>query len=207
MSYSPSKSSDHVKRGLARLLQQYKGKPRFEGLLRSYLNRIQELEDAIWEVILYRLLEDAEGAQLDAIGKIVGRGRGPLNYADPEYLLAIRGQIRINRSCGTPPDMIDVATLTLPVGHDFNYGEAYPAAVVITCLEPETDPVINILFDSLFRTKPGGVRLYLISSYTDSDHSFTCSPYETPYASVTQGFSDWFSPGTGGFLATVLSAE
>jgi len=204
MSYLPAPSKDHVKRGLARFLQQYKNKPNLAALLSSYLRRVQELEDAAWEVILYRLLDNAEGIQLDRLGAIVGRGRGSL--ADPEYLLAIRAQIRINRSCGSPEDMIAVAGLTLPAGDAFSYGEAYPATIVIQVLSPETDTVIGVLFDCLIRTKPGGVRLLLEYSGVILGHTFTLSPYSSPVASTLLGFADYYNPGAGGYFAGVLSS-
>ncbi len=202
MAYTIAPSSDHVKRGLGRFLQQYKNRPNLAVLLTSYLNRVQELENAAWEVILYRLLDTAEGIQLDRLGAIVGRGRGSLS--DAEYLLAIKGQIRINRSCGTPVDMIDVATLTLPPGDVFTYGEAFPATIVMIVVSAETDTVIGVLFDSLKRTKPGGVRLLLEYNNVILSLAFTLSPYDNPVKSTTLGFADYYNPGTGGFFSGVL---
>lgn len=201
--YTAAKSTDHVARGLARLLQQYQSSPYMRGLLTSYLNRIQELENAAWEVILYRLLPNAEGAQLDALGRIVGRGRG--NLSDANYLLAIQAEIRINRSSGTPEDMIAIATLSLPPGDVFTYAEAYPAVALFSVITPETSTIIALLFQSLTRGKPGGVKLMLSYLTAPVADSFTFSPLAEEVASNTQGFADYYNPGIGGFFAGVLS--
>lgn len=201
--YTAAQSTDHVARGLSRLLQQYKSSPYMVGLATSYLNRIQELENACWEVILYRLLPNASGAQLDTLGRIVGRGRGSLS--DANYFLAIQAEIRINRSCGTPEDMIAIAILSLPMGDVFTYAEAYPAVALFSVITPETMTNINLLFQSLTRGKPGGVKLMLSYLTTAAGGSFTFSPYSAPVASTVQGFSDYYHPGTGGFFAGVLA--
>lgn len=201
--YTATQSTDHVARGLSRLLQQYQSSTYLRGILTSYLNRIQELEDACWEVILYRLLPNAEGAQLDSLGKIVGRGRGAL--ADINYLRAIQAEIRINRSSGTPEDMIAVGTLSLPVGDVFTYAEAYPAVILISLITPETTTAISLLFQSLVRAKPGGVKLMLSYLTAPAGDTFTFSPYSAPVDSTVLGFSDYFNPGTGGFFTGIVS--
>ncbi len=201
MAYNITPSTDHVKRGLARLLQQYKSKPRMVALLKSYLNRIQELEDGLWEIILYRIMGNAEGAQLDKLGKIVGRGRN--NLSDSDYLIAIKGQIRINRSCGTPKDMIDVATLSLPSGFVFTYGEAYPAQIVMTMVSAVTFS-ITVLFGNLTATKPGGVSLFLIYGSAPPSNTFTFSPDLSSAAGTGQGFGDISDPSVGGLLPDLL---
>ncbi len=205
MTYPAAASKDHVARGLARMLQQYKGKPFFAALLKSYLSRIQELENAAWEVILYRRLGDAEGIQLDYLGSIIGRGRN--NLSDADYLVAIKGQIRINRSCGTPEDMIAVTTLSLPTGYIFAYGEAYPAVILISVFTAATDTLINVLFDSLKRTKPGGVRLLLDSTTAAPENAFTWSPDLTTIVDSNLGWGDSSDPSIGGYWATVLDSE
>lgn len=201
--YTAKASTDQVARGLSRLLQQYRNKPQFTALVQSYLNRIQELENAVWEVILYRLLPNAEGVQLDSLGRVVGRGRN--NLSDANYLLAIQAEIRINRSCGTPQDMIAVAKLSLPPGDVFIYQEAYPAVALFTVLTPESSTIIGILFQSLTRAKPGGVKLMLSWFPVVIGDMFTFSPFAQEVASTTQGFSDYYNPGTGGFFAGVFS--
>lgn len=52
-------NTDYLGEGLSLLLQQYKGKPRMEALLKSYLLEVQAAEDALWAIYADRLLQNA----------------------------------------------------------------------------------------------------------------------------------------------------
>lgn len=198
MTYNPEKILDHVDQAQAKLLEQFQDKPLLLALLASYIRRIQRLENAVWEVIEIRGIDASEGVGLDAIGVIVGRPR--LGLEDIEYRISLKAQIRINRSSGTPEDMIDVTTLSLPDGFDFTYQEFYPATIWIDIIDVITvNPLV--IFDNLTRAKPGGVRL--IFSYSTDEDAFTFSD-DNPTASTTQGFADDISGNTGGFLIDVF---
>jgi hypothetical protein len=204
VSYSVPSSSDHAARGLARFLEQFKSKPNLAALAKSYLNRIQELENAVWEVILFRGLESSEGVQLDKIGRIVGRGRGSLN--DDDYRIAIRGQIRINRSCGTPEDLIVVTRLSSPSSTVFSYDELHPATVLIAIIGA-LDFNIDVLFGNLVRTKSGGVRLFLTWSAANPENTFTFAPGSVPVVDTLKGFGDTSNPATGGLFSGVIASS
>lgn len=192
MSYDPQKTTTHVEDGLEQFLEQFKDKPLINALLASYLKRIQKLEDAIWEVILIRGIEESEGVNLDVIGKIVGRPR--LGLVDIDYRVALRAQIRINRSSGTPEDLIAVTRLST-AGQSFVYNEAYPATVIIEVLGiPAYD--ILVLYDNLLRTKAGGVRLIL--EYALDLTPFTWSDDDTSPADTALGWGDDGNPAIGG---------
>jgi len=194
--------TDYAQTGLAQLLSQFQGKPAFGALVQSYLNRVQELENAIWEVILIRGIAASEGVNLDAIGVIVGRPR--LGLDDTDYRVALNCQILINRSSGCPDDMINITTLSITPGQIFTYQEAYPATVLVT-VEGIAAFNIPVLFDNLFRGKAAGVRLLIILSLQPAADTFTLSPFPgSPVASTTLGFSDITNPGTGGYLTTIL---
>lgn len=202
--YAVPRSTDHSDRGVARFVEQFRYKPRLEALTRSYLRRVQELEDAVWEVVAYRYLETAEGYQLDRIGRIVGRGRGSLS--DDDYRIAVRGQIRINRSCGTPEDLIAVTRLSAPTGTVFVYGELYPATVIMSIVGAAVWNVA-VLFNNLRRTKSGGVRLFLTYSLADPSNTFTFAPGSVPVADAARGFGSSAAPGAGGLWSGVVASS
>jgi hypothetical protein len=187
MTYAPQKITDHADQGVFKFLEQFKEQPALEALARSYLNRIQELEDAIWEVILIRGIEESEGVNLDAIGNIVGRPR--LGLGDVDYRVALRAQIRINRSSGTPEDMIAVTKLSITANQLFTFAEAIPATVVIEILDQVLFNIL-VLFDNLLRTKAGGVRLYLLYSTVPIDDDFTFSEDDTATVDGIKGWSN-----------------
>lgn len=201
MSYSPEQITNYSEKGLTQLLSQFQGKPAFESLVQSYLNRVQELEYAIWEVIQIRGIDGSSGVGLDVIGNIVDRRRLGLN--DVDYRVALKCQILINRSSGTPNDLIKITTLSITTSQLFSYQEAYEATVVIT-VQGIAAFNIPVLFDNLTRAKAGGVRLLLILSLAPVGNTFTLSPVSGPLGSTTLGFSDYSNPGTGGFLTTVM---
>lgn len=200
--YSPAHSTDHVARGLSKFLSQFRNKPLLAALLRSYLNRVQELEDATWEVILNRLLDNAEGVQIDVIGRIVGRGRN--NLGDADYKIAVRAQIRINRSSGRPEDVIDVARLSLPPGFTLSYEEIYPAAIYVQ-IYGGVDFNIDVLYQNLVRAKAGGVKLWLVFSTEAPENTFTYASGDVPEDDPDRGYGD--DAGTvGGVYADVITS-
>jgi len=203
MAYNPTRERDHVQKGLAKFLEQFKGKPVLASVLGSWLAQIQKLEDAIWEVILIRGIELSEGIGLDHIGNIVGRKR--LGLEDPDYRVALRAQIRINRSSGTPEDVIAVTELSLPPeGFSFEYEEEYPATVLIQVNE-QVSFLITVLFDNLVRAKDGGVRLFLLYIAHEQGNSFRFASSAESESDPAQGFGNVLDPSTGGKFVSMLA--
>jgi hypothetical protein len=199
--YNVSPSTDHVERGLAKFLGQFRNKPLLSALLRSYLRRVQEVEDATWEVIYNRLLDNAEGVQIDIIGRIVGRGRN--NLSDNDYKIAVRAQIRINRSSGRPEDVIDVARLSLPYVFTFSYEEIYPAAIYMQ-VYGGVDFNVVVLFNNLVKAKAGGVKLWLNTSPEGPENTFTFASGDVTEDDPNRGFGD--DAGTvGGVFTDVIT--
>jgi hypothetical protein len=204
MTWNPQPKTTHVDQGLSRLLEQFRGKSKLEALLRSYLRRIQELEDATWEVITLRALDVAEDAALDMLGRIVGRGRGDLS--DEDYRIALRAQIRINRSSGTTEDLIAVGVLSLPSGFALSLTEHYPAAVTIQ-VDGAVTWAILVLWQNLVTTKAAGVRLFLLWSQAAPADSFTFASQTSPQeTSDDLGYGDSLTVGVGGQLQSVIAS-
>src|SRR6266705_285724 len=180
--YNPQRELNHIGSVLSKLLEQYKNKPLLAGLLISFLNRCQEAEDAAWEVIYKRNI-DGIGAQLDVIGKIVGRGRNGLG--DTDYRIALRAQIKINLSHGTPEDMLAVASLSTN-GAPIIYSEQYPAQTTILVHELVSFN-IGVLYANLVATKPEGVRLLLEFSPSDPSVWFTFAPSDATVVDNAKG--------------------
>lgn len=67
---------------LSRILSQYYGKKIMQMLLLAYIEEVQELSTAISQLIEKRTINQAEGLQLDTIGKIVGRPRTYYEYEE-----------------------------------------------------------------------------------------------------------------------------
>lgn len=197
--YTPVASLDHALRGTRRFLEVFRGKPNLDHILRSYLDEIQKLEDATWEVLLIRSIEDSQGVLLDKIGVIVGRGRTGLT--DHYYRIALRGQIAINKSDGTNMDLLKVAQLSAP-GFDFVFTPSYPATITLEMVSAAFFGVA-VLMRNLITAKAGGVRLLLVWSDQDAAHTLALGDSVAPSASLTSGLGDVLSL-VGGGLTSVL---
>ena len=73
---------DLVQKAKDLMLSQYSEKesPVLNLLLQVYISEIQELSDAIADLMEYRSIAKAQGTTLDIIGRIVGRSRRIYNY-------------------------------------------------------------------------------------------------------------------------------
>lgn len=152
----PDHVLDHVDQGLLRLLNQFKGRPRIAAWNRAYLNQCQKLEDAIFDVLIKRTIDAAEGVQLDALGRIVGELRDDL--PDDDYRIFILARIYINKSQGHLSDVLKVLAyiISTPV-RVFEY----PACIAIeSSLILARDPVV--VYNHLRQTKAGGIKLSLV---------------------------------------------
>lgn len=180
------KVTNHIEHGLGRLISQYKGKPRLEALLTSYLRQAQEIEDTIWDIIESRLVDSATGAQLQTLAKLVGQ---PIVSADDDVLrLYVRTRIRINRSHGRPNDVIDVALLLLS-DTEFRYREVTPRNIIVDVLDPLTADAETVA--ALLRlAKAGGFRLRLFWAEEPAEEGFTFAPGDTAIEDNQRGWSD-----------------
>ncbi len=171
----PTWSTDHVERGLAKLLGQFR-KPVIEAFVTVLMRQHQKREDMTREVAEHLNIESGFGIILDRIGKLVGRGRGdaygpcvhPAACAScAAFRIAIRCQIRINRSRGTVQDFLDVAALSGVLG-EFTLTMTPPAAMLITWLggqavSGDEDYYVRVL-ENLRQLPALGVRVDLIYS-------------------------------------------
>jgi len=128
-----------------------------------------------------------------------------LGLIDADYRIALRAQIRINRSSGTPEDLIAITTLSISAGQAFTYEEAYPAAITIEVLDTFTLNIL-VLLDNLIRAKDGGVRLYLEYSLEPEEDCFTFSDDDSDPADTLRGWADDSPVTVGGYMTDVLSS-
>jgi hypothetical protein len=196
-----AESLDHVARGLSKLLEQFKGKPRIEKWLTIYLEQVQEVEHALWQLLVDRVLDVAVGAQLDGWGSIVGQPRGSMD--DTDYRIFIKARILVNLSNGKPEELIAILRLILETSGVVDFTEQYPAGIrIIINMALPFDA--SVPFELMREAKPGGVRLSLEWTELDPEDSFTFADGDEPEASATQGFGDITDPDVGGGLAGIM---
>lgn len=175
-------------------------------LLGTWLKENQRLEDFVWEVVpqIFDIESDLDFV-LDAIGKIVGRGRK--GQANAAYRVSLRAQIRINRSHGRTEDLLDVARLSVnDETITFAATDVYPGAVQIT-MSTQLGVDLGNLWENLQHTKGGGVRLHFVfpaGGENANDFQFSPShglePDERDMSDDQRGWSSETVPSLGGHL-------
>ena len=116
---------NHVDEAIAHLLQQFKGLTNWPKVLTAFVEQVQDLENMFEDLLAIPDLDTATGEQLEVLGRIVGEARQ--GRSDADYLIGIRGRILVNKSEGTPVDIIELLT-TISDGNTVELIEYFPAA-------------------------------------------------------------------------------
>jgi hypothetical protein len=140
-----------------RLIERWKTKENLVALQASYAAEVQELEAELWTIRVARMLETAERAQLDVIGKLVGEPRN--GRTDSLYRLWIRVRIAINGSNGEPEDII--GNLDLATSTDFHFRELGYAAFRID-FDDKWDQFVAELAKIVDKSRAGGVSATIV---------------------------------------------
>ena len=196
MSNKIVKISNHIPTGLSRLLQQYKGKPNLENLLRICLGRFQDIEDALTNFSDRLDIANQTGEQLDGIGEIIGQPRH--GYSDDYYRVMLLARIATNVSRGTIEDVISVFRI-ISTSNLVKLTELYPAGYEISTSYIIGDEKLQgYLMEMLNAAKPAGVS-YQYVSYYDEINGFTFGKSDE---STTKGlgFSSLANPNVGGIF-------
>lgn len=152
----------HIEEAQANLVSQFQDKPILKALLASFVEQIQQLENVFFELLDLRYLtsgrrtrsQPAFGMQLDRIGSIVGEERQ--RRTDDAYRLAIDARIILNRTNGTPEDIIRLIR-ALVGDKEVEIIESFPAHFDAIVNDPiDVDPFRVSTF--VQSAKPAGVR-------------------------------------------------
>lgn len=190
-----NKITTHVQDSIERLLEQYRGKPRIEGLLTSFVEQIQDLEDVIHKLPEDLTIATAIGIQLDLIGTIVVQDR--LGFSDDIYRSLLQAKIGENVSKSTPEDVMDVVQLLINPTL-IHFQEYFPAGYGLA-IDKEIDPtLIDFFYERIERVDPAGVRLEsLVCFDPDEAFAFDGGP------GTALGFGDVTDLNVGGVFAKI----
>lgn len=131
-----------VTRGVGRLLFLFRDKPRIVALLTTYLQEVQQLQDALYAIWIDRMLRGGSFTTdiLNKIGKIVGQNREGSDNAT--YAILITARIASNRSDGRRETLIKIASLLVP-NTVIQFVQFNPQSMTITPLGPVSfDPYL-----------------------------------------------------------------
>lgn len=179
--------------GLELRITQWQEKPRLEALIAAFLEEVQALEDGVWQIFASRFLDDAEGSQLEAIGRLVGQPR--IGDDDEEFRLYIKARIAVNRSHGTADDVMRVADVLL-AGTVWEYEELYPATIIVDSDKVDHSSAIATL---LRLSRSGGVAFGFHFSEEPEGESFAFADGDEEQNDEERGFGgDDPDDGPGG---------
>lgn len=139
-------------------------KPRNQAVLEALAAQVQELEGELWDLNQAFDIEDAEGQQLDFIGRLVGEARQ--GRTDTDYRKAVKVRILTNGSQGTHEELLAIVAALEPATTS-TFTEYYPSAVRLdyTVLGATTLAEIHRY---LSHAKTAGVRLLLTAEGDDA---------------------------------------
>ncbi len=126
--------------------------PKLNAIVRAIGRQCQDLENALVDLLVSRMLPYAAKAQLDIIGTLVGEPRNSLD--DDVYRVAIQLRIYRNNCGGTPAEMAAIAR-QLSGAAAVQYIEIGPAQYRLVL----GIPVPTGLLETMQSLSPGGVRL------------------------------------------------
>lgn len=155
MSYS--KKTTHVRDALAKLISQFRNKPKILAWFTTYIQQFQELEDAFSDLVTETDIDNSTGVHLDNIGFIVGEPR--FGRGDTAYRIALRARILLNKSNGTLEEVIAIAIAVAGIPLTIEITEYFPASFVARIVEA-IDPAIvdtDAMATFINSGKPGGV--------------------------------------------------
>lgn len=168
---------NHIELAKSRLIEQFKEyrkigafSARPEGInnfIAAAVASVQDVEDVVNDLWIFRSLNQAQGVQLDEIGAIVGAPRTP-GESDDDYRIDIQFQIFINSSNGEPETLYAVSrfvTNTPTVG----YREYWPAACL---LELNADVIPTNFGTQIQAVAPAGVDVMVVNTYYDPPFTF-----------------------------------
>lgn len=168
------KVTDYAGEAVDRLATQLRGQPNIEQLVRVLAKQAQAIEDACWP-ILNESVDNAEGVQLDGLGRIVGQERE--GRPDDVFRVWIKARVQLNRSSGTPEQILSIfAALLAGRGAQLQNVELFPAAFSLKVLGTALDlgkAEPTSLLAVLRAAKVGGVRALLEYQITPPAQTFS----------------------------------
>jgi len=151
--------SNHVEEGLSRLISQFRDKKNITKLVTTYLRKIQELEDVAADMHLkIYSIDNAENAQLDMIGVLVGEPRA--GRTDVAYRDALKIRIKLNSSNGTREELIDLAVSVAGTPITVTMVESQPATFEMF-IDGDIDPLLvdtNKMSYYISQGRGGGIK-------------------------------------------------
>jgi len=182
-----------------RFLVQFSGAPVIEGINKAFGVQLQDLQNAIFQLFDILSIDGNEGVNLDRIGTLVGQLRN--GKSDAEYRRFLKARVKINKSNGTIPKILEILALTHP-SETFSVREPKGGVLIFNMLETWIGVDLTELMGILREIKGGGTRVELVYNRGGQDNDFLFADGDTVQTDVNHGFSN-DAGTTGGYLSGI----
>ncbi len=169
----------HANKAESRLIDRFK-RPAYRAIARAVSEEIQTAENMLWQVLLSRYIDNAEGVSLDYLGNRVGEPRQ--NQNDPNYRVRIRARILINRSRGSAEDLLAIVRVLGASAYVWNTGDASMHVEVLTL--PSNPEVAAQIGGLLGEATSAGVGLHVTTPSTLGVPGSWGSEYDAEFGSI-----------------------
>lgn len=173
--------------GVARLISEFRGKPRIKALLWGLLAAVQDAEDAKWQVLTGIWLDTAEGVQLDGLGVLLDLERA--GWSDDTYRAYLKAKILVLRSDASGPALIAILSaigVTLELATLERSGMAAIRLTLDELLDEEIEPAD--VFAMLSHATAAGVRFTLEFPTVELTDAFTWADGDVDQADTRRGW-------------------
>lgn len=182
----------HLHEAIVSLVPPLWGKPVVAAILRSYIRRVQELEDDCIAVLSAYDVNTCDATRLAVLGRIVGQS--DLGWDLETYRAIVRARIATNRSHGREDDIINVLRLITGSTEPVEITTYSPATMTVTPAEHvDAEHMLAVVF-LLRRARAAGVQLHFLNPPPDAPST----PGLTFASAVTGGGGELASAVTGG---------
>jgi len=195
-----TKITTHTADAKARVISQWRDKPKITGTLGAITDQIQAIEDAAYDVYTFTDIDNAEGWWLDQLGALVGKTRQ--GWDDDTYRLQIWGQIGINCGNGTGPDVISIFTFLTGADHVV-MTPYYPASIFLQCSSILTSLSGLAILQIMQKVVGAGVKVIGIGHYEPPTEDSDVFAIEGD--TEGKGFGDLDYADEGGKLSELIA--
>jgi hypothetical protein len=194
---SVTQINEHIAQALNRVLEEYKESPRLLFMLSTSVQQVQDLEDALIDLLDKTWINTAEGEQLDQLGLLLNVTRG--GFSDAVYRTRLNAAIVRYTSSGRPEQVISAIRL-LSQADQIILEELFPAEIRVTAIGAVSPAgTLDELKAGIKGSMAAAVSYSALIISSDTPFVFDGDPYPNG-----QGFGDVNDPSVGGNFAEIL---
>lgn len=195
---------NHGPLALARLAEEFRVIPEIRTIILAKARQTQDVENALFGLYSSLGVDNAGAWLLGIYAKLVGLGPG--TRTNDSLRRNIKALIKLNRSSGTVPEILEILTIVSPASALLTLSEAKAQLVLRVSAFAMDEGLLFDLTHILGKAKLGGVRAYIEWSYADDAHTFALDDAAGGPITPGLGLGDATDLTIGGELSGVAIA-